>query len=173
MLLALVMWGAPSSSAQAEKARVGQPAPQFDLPNLFGEQFSTERFRGKPLILVVGTSTQAAEACRNWMLALEKNFRGEPVNVYQVIVLNSGWYVPHFMVINRIKEFVPAYGHRLVLLEWKTKFRDDFHIPYDHIPRVIVMDGRGIIRSWHEGAMNDQALLQVMTTAQKLAQKST
>src|SRR5687767_1470897 len=149
---------------------VGEAAPPFALPSLLGKEHHSEDFRGKPLILVIGTSTQAAEACREWMLALERNFRGAPVQVYQVIVLDTGWYVPKVMVTNRIKAFVPEHGHELVLLEWKRKFRDDFGIPYDHVPRVVVLDRDGVVQTATKGAMTDTALLQVMSLAESLAQ---
>ena len=76
--------------------------------------------------------------------------------------LNKAWYIPDFMVIKELKDFVPSHGHELVLLEWKTRFGDVFDIPYDHSPRVIVVDQAGRIRKWYQGEMNDHALVEVI-----------
>ena len=134
----------------------------FRLPNLNGEVISSGQLKGRPMVLVVGTSKLAAEDCREWMLTLHDNFKDSRAAVFQVIVLNKAWYIPDFMVIKELKDFVPSHGHELVLLEWKTRFGDVFKIPYDHSPRVIVVDQSGRIRKWYQGEMNDDALVEVI-----------
>ena len=83
--------------------------------------------------------------------------------MYQVIVLNNPWFIPHVFVKSQLRDFVPDFGHKLVLLEWKTHFREIYKIPYDHHPRVIVVGPRGRIQLWHRGKMDDGALSRVLT----------
>lgn len=150
----------------------GDMAPAFSLPNLHGKTITSEQLKGRPAVLVVGTSKQAAEECREWMLTLYENFKSSPAAVYQVIVLNKAWYIPNFMVIDQLKDFVPSFGHHLVLLEWKTAFGDAYGIPYDHDPRVIVLDRAGRIRKWFRGGMNDAALADVINLLTELNRSS-
>jgi hypothetical protein len=56
----------------------------------------------------------------------------------------------------------------MVLLEWKTKFGDNFGIRYDFDPRVLLLDRDGVIRLRHRGAMTDRALARVLTVAAEL-----
>jgi hypothetical protein len=155
--------GATAMSAHAAELGVGKRAPDFRLENLKGALISSRTYAGRPMVLVVGTSKLAAESCREWMLTLQKNFKETPAVVFQVIVLNKAWYIPAFAVVNELEGFVPAHGHRLVLLEWKTHFGDIFGIPYDHDTRVIVVEPSGTIRHWYRGAMTDEALSKVVT----------
>lgn len=137
-------------------------APHFKLDRLTDGEVALTDLLGEPFVFVVGSTREAAPDCKEWMLILHKNFERSPTNVFQVAVLDNPWYLPHFAVRGMIRDFVPDYGHRLVLLEWGTEFGVRYGIPKDNTARVLVGDRQGMIRAKYEGTMNDERLVEVL-----------
>jgi len=140
-----------------------KPAPAFDLPRLTEGRVTSAELRGKPVVLVIGTTQEAAPLCREWMVTLEERFRGSDKKVFQVAVLDNPWYLPKFAVKKKLRTFVPEHGYPLVLIEWKTAFGEAYGIERDDIPRVVVIDRKGIVRAWYVGAMNPSTLGDVLS----------
>ena len=153
-----------SPEARATELGVGKKAPPFKLPTLAEGEVDQSSLAGMPYVLVIGTSEKPAPQCKEWMVTLLKNFEGKKTAVYQVVVLNNAWYIPRFLVIDQIKDFVPAFGYPNVLIEWTFQFATDYGIPYDHDIRVLVVDPEGTIRYRHRGNMTDASLVQVINT---------
>lgn len=148
--------------------KVGDRAPAWTLTNMLGNVVSSESYKQRPAVLVMGTAREAAHACREWMLTLYKNTNGTATVTYQVIILNNPWYIPNFAVINELKDFIPEYGHHLVMLEWESAWGVLYGIPYDLEPRIMVLDRDGIIRLRHTGNMTDEALIEVLNLVDAL-----
>ncbi len=154
--------------AAAKDLKVGDRAPSWTLPTMQGKQVSSESYAGRPAVLVAGTAMEAAPHCREWMLTLHKNTKSTDAVVYQVVVLNNPWYIPEFAVINKLEDFIPDFGHHLVMLEWETAWGVLYGIPYDFETRIFVIDRKGIIRKRHLGEMTDESLVEILNLLAEL-----
>lgn len=148
--------GASPSSAHA-RGQVGQKAPWFQLERLTGGSLSSAALKGKPAVLVIGRTQEAAPPCKEWALAAIKG-HGARASVHQVIVVEKPWFIPKALVYGKVKGFVPEHLHGRVLLEWFTVFADAYGIPKNDEPTVLVLDRAGTIRWRHAGKLTGAAL---------------
>ncbi len=150
-------WNVPSGGL-----RPGVAAPAFELPRMTkGKVNSKVAFKDRVGILVIGSTEAAAPACRKWMMSLDEQYKSSSdVALFQVAVLNASWFVPHFAVKAKLRDYVPEHGYHKVLLEWGLDFAKRYHIQKTDFPRVVVIDSKGIIRLWLEGPMTKARLAQ-------------
>jgi len=152
------------SSARGEP-RIGQVAPWFDLETLAGGRVSRRALAGQAVVLVVGRTQKAAPPCKEWVLTLGRRV-GAPV--YQVIVIDKPWYLPRGAVLSKIKGFTGGTQSHRVLLEWYAVFAEAYGIPRDDDPRVVVIDGAGVIRQVLRGALTPGRLAEAVQGVQTL-----
>ena len=161
--LLFLFWLGGAAHSEAKAPRVGDVAPAFELPTLAKTHYSSKWFKGKYAVLVAGTTEEAAEDCKDWMLALTKNFSGRDVAVLQVVILGHPWYIPRFLVYDKLGGYVPSNAYKKVLIEWDLGFAKKYHIPRDNDVRIIVIDPQNKIRFWHKGGRTDKALLKIIS----------
>ena len=148
-----------------------KPAPYFRLKSFTGKSVDTHQLRGRPAVLVVGRSRKSAPPCKVWMLKIYKQYlapavaapRGKPraprptIQLYQVIVLDTPWYLPRVLVRSKVKDFIPRGHLHRVLLEWKLAFARIWSIAKHDLPTVFVLDAKGIVRWRHKGKLTPRA----------------
>lgn len=139
------------------RGQVGERAPAFQLERLTGGSVSSGALRGKPAVLVIGRTQEAAPPCKEWAIAAIKRHGGR-ASVHQVIVVEKPWFIPRTLVYGKVKGFVPEHLHGRVLLEWYTVFAEAYAIPKNDEPTVLVLDRDGTIRWRHAGKMTGAAL---------------
>lgn len=153
-------------SAMAQ-ARVGHKAPWFKLQSFTGQTFTNRSILGRPAVLVAGRTRESAPPCKEWMLALLKH--GEKrLQILQVIVSDTPWYLPRSLVRKMIKDFTPKGQLHRVLVEWYTVFADVWGIPENDLPTVFVLDGQGIVRWRYMGKISRATLGQARAALKKL-----
>lgn len=138
------------------RARVGKPAPWFELERLSGKSFTRGQLRGRPAVLVVGRTQAAAPPCKKWVLEIIRR-HGSSLPVYQVIVVDKSWFVPRSLVLGKVRDFAPRHLHHRVLLEWYTVFADRYGIAKHDDPVVLVLDPSGVVRWRHRGVLTAAA----------------
>lgn len=146
-----------SSVAVAGKGAVGEVAPRFRLETVTGKTISSKTIQGKPTVIVVGRSRKSAPPCKDWVLSVANM----GVDVYQVVVALKPWFLPRFLVLNEIKDFVPTTYHHRVLVEWRDGFARAYGVPKDDTPTVIVLDSNNVVRFRHRGRLTQRAMEQV------------
>jgi hypothetical protein len=151
---------------------VGAKAPYFDLETLSGQRLAQSELEQMAYILVIGTSKEPAQGCLLWMDTLVKQYKKTSIGVYQIVVLNNPWYLPEFLVVSRLKDFVPSYGYANVLLEWTFDFATRYQIPLDHDIRVLAINPKGIILHRYRGNMSAEALQQLTNKLKPFIQPS-
>lgn len=150
--LILIAWQHPADA----RARVGKPAPWFKLEKLSGKSFSRGQLRGRPAVLVVGRTQEAAPLCKKWVLEIIRR-QGISLPVYQVIVVDKSWFIPRSFVIDKVKEFTPRRLRHRVLLEWYTVFSDRYGIAKHDDPVVLMLDPGGLVRWRYRGSLTAAA----------------
>jgi len=135
------------------QARVGHKAPWFKLQSFTGQTFTNRSILGRPAMLVAGRTRESAPPCKDWMLALLKH-GGRRLQVLQVIVSDTPWYLPRSLVRKMIKDFTPKGQLHRVLVEWYTVFADVWGIPENDLPTVFVLDAQGIVRWRYMGKLS-------------------
>jgi hypothetical protein len=153
---AALLTGALATNAHA-RGQVGEKAPWFQLERLTGGSVSSAALRGKPAVLVIGRTQEAAPPCKEWAIAAI-NRHGARASVHQVIVVEKPWFIPKTLVYGKVKGFVPDHLHGRVLLEWFTVFADAYGIPKNDEPTVLVLDRDSTIRWRHAGKLTPAAL---------------
>lgn len=146
-----------SSAAVAGKGAVGEVAPRFRLETVTGRTVSSKNIQGKPTVIVVGRSRKSAPPCKEWVLSVGNM----GVDVYQVVVALKPWFLPRFLVLSEIKDFVPAAYHKRVLVEWRDGFAKAYGVPNDDTPTVLVLDSNNVVRYRHRGRRTTRAMEQL------------
>jgi peroxiredoxin len=155
-MAAVASWSSPTSA----KGRRGERAPWFKLEDIKGNSFSRARLRGRPAVLVVGRTQEAAPPCKKWVLEIIKR-QGKRLPVYQVIVVDKDWFIPRSLVISKVKDFTPRNLRHRVLLEWYTVFADAYGVSKHDDPVVFVLGPDGTIRWRHRGRLTRAALAEL------------
>ncbi|HTY63968.1 MAG TPA: TlpA disulfide reductase family protein [Acidobacteriota bacterium] len=127
----------PSGSEPAsETAEIGQPAPNFKLPDLAGQQVSLDQFKGKVVLLDLWATW--CGPCRMTMPVVEnlqKEFSGTMV-LLAVNLQDSR---------DDVRDYIRAQGiHSRVLLDQEGAVGAMYGA--ESIPREILIDKQGIIR---------------------------
>lgn len=127
----------PSGSEPAlETAEIGQPAPNFKLPDLTGQQVSLDQFKGKVVLLDLWATW--CGPCRMTMPVVEnlqKEFSGSMV-LLAVNLQDSR---------DDVRDYIRAQGiHSRVLLDQEGNVGAMYGA--ETIPREILIDKQGIIR---------------------------
>jgi predicted transcriptional regulator len=148
------------SHSEGAAPSIGKTAPAFQLEDLWGKNFKSNRLNGQLAVLIVGRSRKAAPPCKEWVLGIIKQ-QGQKLPVYQVIVVDKAWYVPKKLVINSVKDFTPSSQYNRVLLDWGTRFADLFAIAQHDDPVVIIIDPDGVLRFQQRGQLTDARLKHV------------
>ena len=138
----LVVTGCSSGSSVA---RIGEPAPDFQLQDLDGQTVSLSDLQGRPVMLNFW-ATQCIP-CRSEMSYLQEIYRESAGNPSSVVVLTINLGESH----STIEEFVRSYNLSLpVLLGTGEVVNEKYNIQY--IPTTIFIDRDGIIQEKVIGA---------------------
>jgi cytochrome c biogenesis protein CcmG/thiol:disulfide interchange protein DsbE len=132
---ALLITGCASSSPPV--ASVGQPAPDFTLPNLDGESVSLSDFEGRPVFINFWRIN--CNPCREELPYLEAVYEeGQGELVMLNINVGDG--------VNSIKQFLQSNGLSLsVLLDTDITVARIYAVP--GTPTAFFIDKKGIIRA--------------------------
>lgn len=121
----------------------GQPAPEFTLPTLEGEQVSLADHSGKDVI-VLDFWASWCPPCRKGLPILDevaRDFQDRPVAVYAVNIREGKALIRDFVGKNKLS--LP------VLLDDTGIVADDFQV--SGIPQTVIIDRNGTIHSVHVG----------------------
>jgi hypothetical protein len=152
----LAAWSLPGPQDISEL--LGKQAPSFALPRLTEGNISLADLRGRPVVLVFGSTKESAPASLEWMIAIEAKLEDKPTYLYQVAVLDNPWYIPEFAARAMLKDFVPTRGRHLVLIEWGKEVAQAYGIPRDDHVRLVAIDAGGTIRWHYTGKLSDRIL---------------
>ena len=126
------------SSSPAQSARIGNPAPNFKLPNLEGKTVSLSDLRGKPVMLNFWATW--CPPCRAEMPHIQQVYEEWSDNGLVVLAINLG------ESSSKVKEFVQSYGLSFpVLLDTKRDIAEKYNIR-GLIPTTFFIDKNGIIQ---------------------------
>ena len=146
-LLAAGVWLSRNPDRQAlPSPLIGKPAPAFSLPVLHepGRLVTSRELRGAPYLLNVWGSW--CPECR-----VEHPVITRFAETKRVRVIGYNWKDEHADALRWLEQFNNPYW--LVLVDYDSKYAIDWGI-YG-APETYLVDGKGIIRWKHVGAMTD------------------
>lgn len=135
-------------------AKVGEPAPAFELETVTGEKVSLADFRGKPVVLNFFTTW--CGPCIDEMPELE-SFQARYSGQIPLLVIDRR--EPK----NRVASFAADNKSKLSFL---MDYKDDISRAYGikGQPETMIIDGNGVVRRYIVGGMTADALAnEVMT----------
>ena len=154
LTLVLVLAGC-SSGFESLVARVGEPAPDFELQGLDGESVSLSQLRGSPVMLNFWATW--CPPCRDEMPYLQQIYEewsDEGLMLLAIDIGESRAKVEQYMESNNLS--LP------VLLDTKSKVADKYGIR--GIPTTFFIDGNGVIQEKIVGAFpNKEAIEKHLT----------
>ena len=132
-------------------ARVGEPAPNFQLQNLDGQPVALSDLRGKPVLLNFWAT--GCPPCRSEMPYIQETYDEWSNKGLVVLAINIG------ESSSAVKEFVQSYGLSfLVLLDTKQDVAQQYNIR--GIPTTFFIDKDGIIQVKIIGAFPSKAAIE-------------
>ena len=148
----LVMAGCSANLPSAEGTPVGNPAPDFQLPNLDGKTVSLSDLRGKPVLLNFWASW--CRPCRDEMPHIQQVYEEWSDKGLVVLAINLG------ESSSKVKEFVQSYGLPFpVLLDTKGDIAQKYNVR-GLIPTTFFIDKNGIIQVKKIGAFPNKAAIE-------------
>lgn len=159
------------TSDASAKGAIGHKVPAFSLEQLNGHRVSAANLRGRPAVLVVGSTMGSAVSCKRWTAEVSGR-HGAVLALYQVAVIDKPWIVPKSIVISKIRSMTPRSLQRRVLIEWAMKFADALGIPKTDDPVILALDDKGVVRWRHRGAVTPGALAGLAKALDAMATRS-
>lgn len=150
--LGLVMAGCPAAPASppVQGSNVGDPAPDFRLQNLAGEEVSLSDFRGRPVLINFWATW--CGPCRDEMPFIQGVFEDKEWSDQGLVILavNLG------EAPAKVGEFMEEYGLTFpVLLDARQDAAKAYNVR--GIPATFFIDKNGIIKDRQIGAFPSQA----------------
>lgn len=143
LLIILTLGLLVTSCAEPSVARVGEPAPDFQLENLDGQLISLSELRGKPVLINFWAIW--CTFCHAEMPYLQQIYEEWSGKGLVVLAINIGESPP------KVKEFLQALNLSLpVLLDTEQAVARKYNVP--PIPTTFFIDSDGIIREKIIGA---------------------
>jgi len=154
LLIFILMMAGTARDNKMSAVRVGQPAPVFSLPDMnntyvFLKDYTGEKLR-KPWknkvhhAVVISFFATWCGPCKKeipHLNVLQKEYAGKPVKFFLIDVGESG---------DKVKDFLARNDVQLkVLLDRYKKVSDKYEA--DSLPRLIVIDKKGVIRKINHG----------------------
>ncbi len=140
ILLPLLLAAGPLA---AQRARVGQAAPEFVLPALAGDTVRLSTLRGHPVILNFWASW--CPPCQMELPELVTAYGTHRRDGLQIIAVNGDDEAPGV-----IREFTGRMGLPFpVLLDHKARVTDHYHVL--GLPTTVFIDSGGVVRALHRG----------------------
>lgn len=142
---------------------IGKPAPQFSLPVLHepGRLVSLTDLKGAPFVLNVWGSW--CPSCRDEHAVVTRF-----AETRRVRVVGYNWKDEHFDALRWLEQFGNPYW--LVLVDIDSRYALDWGI-YG-APETFLVDGRGIVRWKHVGALTDDIVHDELLPALVSAERS-
>ena len=150
--LGLVMAGCSGSPAlpPVQGFNVGDPAPDFRLQNLAGEEISLSDFRGKPVLINFWATW--CGPCRDEMPFIQGVFEDKEWSDQGLVILAVNLGEPPA----KVEEFMEEYGLTFpVLLDARQDAAKAYNVR--GIPATFFIDKNGIIKDRQVGAFPSQA----------------
>ena len=134
---------AASGPLSAQRARVGEPAPDFALPALTGDTVHLAGLRGHPVILNFWASW--CPPCRVELPDLVTAYGAHRGDGLRIIAVNGDDERPSL-----IREFTGRMGLPFpILLDRKARVTDRYRVV--GLPTTVFIDTGGIVRALHPG----------------------
>lgn len=139
------------SDSSSPAAVVGNPAPDFQLPDLDGQTISPNDLKGKPILLNFWASW--CGPCRSEMPYLQEIYEERSGEGFMLLAINTGESSP------QVQEFLQAYNLSLpVLLDTQNSVAEQYGIQY--LPTTFFIDGEGIIQEKIVGAFANKTQIE-------------
>lgn len=148
----LLITGCTAGSHQSSVARVGEPAPYFELKDLEGQSVSLDDFSGKPILLNFWATW--CPPCRLEMPYLEQVYEEWSDQGLVVLAINEGESSA------QVREFVQSYGLTFpVLLDTRGAVAQAYN-PQEFLPTSFFIDRDGVVQVKIVGAFPGKAAIE-------------
>ena len=133
----------------AQRARVGQPAPEFSLESLAGTPVRLSDFRGHPVVLTFWATW--CPPCQRELPALHEAYQAGQEAGLRILAVNDDERAP------TIRAFVDRMGLAFpVLLDPHSRVNARYGVI--QFPTTVFVDTAGIVRVVHGGAISAERL---------------
>jgi len=151
LLIILTLGLLVTGCAAPSVARVGEPAPDFQLENLDGQSISLSDFRGKPVL--INFWAVRCPACRAQMPYLQQVYEEWSGKGLVLLTINNG------ESLSKIEEFMQSQAFSLpVLLDTRGSIAQKYNIT--GIPTTFFIDKDGIIQEKIIGAFPSKGAIE-------------
>lgn len=155
--LCLLFASAAAGNAAAQRAKVGEQAPDFVLKNLNGESIQLSAFHGHPTVLKFWATW--CPSCRVEMpdlLAARQQWKTEGLVVLAIDSDERPEKMQRWLRANGVDPTLPA------LIDVGARVQSRYRVPV--LPTTVFVDSAGIVRVLHTGIMSHDELIAGLRT---------
>jgi len=92
------------AAASGMEINKGDPAPDFTLKNLLGDNVSLKDFRGHVLVLAFGFSKKTAKDPEQYRSRISSNFENRKVKFLKLIHINKPLFLTENFILKKMKK---------------------------------------------------------------------
>lgn len=153
-----------ASGAQAQNKLTA-----FSATALTGETVTEKTILGRPSILIVTPSRDAAEETRQWALALRKQLDLSKIMVHDILAIDLPFFMSEQEALARARETIPQRYHDQTYLLPEIYLETSLYIPpASNIPYVFVLNAAGRVMVRVSGAPTTEHLNAVQNAVKGL-----
>jgi peroxiredoxin len=147
----------------------GKTWPDFSATNLEDEAVHSSDLIGRPAIIIVTPSEDAAESTERWIEALRRELDESEFVVRTLITLDLPFFVSVDMAISDARDVVPADYHDQTWVIDSDVLEDTLGIEQGSSKAaVIILDSEGGIIEISHGSLTEQRLQTILAAAGEL-----
>lgn len=139
--------------------------PQFQATALTGHAVRSEQLLGRPTLLIVTPSRQAAPATRAWVKALRKKIDPSRYHVRDVLAIDLPFFLSEQEALRQARKKIPSRYHDRTWLLDSAVLEKQLGIPRDSTEAyLLVLDRNGRIVARVHGSLSPQRMETIVST---------